>query len=106
MVASLLAPMASSLINAISGKWVMIVGKGQEGGFLPLLELPLMIKAMSGKGVTGAGRRHDTWIISSFLFPLHPLSNTSISKYFNYEPRFNGVFQEKFDLQYKMKRMS
>ena len=38
----------------------MIVGKGQEGGFLPLLELPLMIKAMSGKGVTGAVRRHDT----------------------------------------------
>ena len=60
MVASLLAPMASSLINAISGKGVMIVGKGQEGGFLPLLELPLMIKAMSGKGVTGAVRRHDT----------------------------------------------
>ena len=38
----------------------MIVGKGQEGGFLPLLELLLMIKAMSAKGVTGAGRRNDT----------------------------------------------
>ena len=42
----------------------------------------------------------------NFLFPLDPLSNTSISKYFNYEPRFNGVFQEKLDLQYKMKRIS
>ena len=42
----------------------------------------------------------------NFLFPLDPLSNTSISKYFNYEPRFNGVFQEKLDLQYKVKRIS
>ena len=24
--------------------------------------------------------------------PLHPLSNIKITKYFNYEPRFNGVF--------------
>ena len=54
MAASLIAPMASlfmkpvasSLINAISGK-------GQEGGFLPLLALPLMMKVL-GKGVTNA----------------------------------------------------
>ena len=25
------------------------------------------------------------------MFPLHPLSNIEITKYFNYEPRFNGV---------------
>ena len=52
MVASLIAPMASLLakpagssrINTISGEGVMRAGKGQEGGFLPLLALPLMIK--------------------------------------------------------------
>ena len=36
---SLMQPVTSSLINAISGK-------GQEGGFLPLLALPLMIKVL------------------------------------------------------------
>ena len=53
MVASLIEPMASLLvkpagssrINTISGEGVMRAGKGQEGGFLPLLALPLMIKA-------------------------------------------------------------
>ena len=53
MVALLIAPMASLLIkpvgssriNTISGEGVMRAGKGQEGGFLPLLALPLMIKA-------------------------------------------------------------
>ena len=42
---SLVKPVASSRINAISRKGVMRAGKGQEGGFLPLLALPLMIKA-------------------------------------------------------------
>ena len=48
MASSLLQPAASSLINAI-------YGKGQEGEFLPLLELPLRIKAL-GKGPKGIGR--------------------------------------------------
>ena len=39
MAPSLIQPVASSLINAI--KWVMRVEKGQEGGFLPSLALPL-----------------------------------------------------------------
>ena len=43
-VFSLMQPVTSSLINAISGK-------GQEGGFLPLLKLPLMIKVL-GKVVS------------------------------------------------------
>ena len=47
MVASLIQPVASSLIKAIAGKGVMRAGKRQEGGFLPSLALPLMIKAIS-----------------------------------------------------------
>ena len=31
-------------------------------------------------------------MIKNFLVPLHLLSNTKITKYFNYKPRFNGVF--------------
>ena len=27
-----------------------------------------------------------------FLAPLHPLNNIEITNYFNYEPRFNGVY--------------
>ena len=55
----MIAPMASSLINAITGKGVTRAGKRQEGGFLPLLVLPLIIKTISGKGVTRAGRRNN-----------------------------------------------
>ena len=43
----LIKPVASSLI-------ITITGKGQEGGFLPLLALPLMMKAL-GKVVRKAG---------------------------------------------------
>ena len=51
MAASLIASMASSLINSISRK-----GKGQEDGFLPLLALNLVTKAISGKGVKSMKR--------------------------------------------------
>lgn len=47
----LIQPLASSLINAISGK-------RQEDGFIPLLVLPLMIKALR-KRVRRAGRGHN-----------------------------------------------
>ena len=62
MAASLIAPVASSsiqnvassFINAIAGKEVMRAGKQQESGFLPLLALPLIIKAL-GKRVRREG---------------------------------------------------
>ena len=38
------------MINDVTGKGVGRAEKGQEGGFLPLLALPLAMKAMSGKG--------------------------------------------------------
>ena len=50
-VSSLTQPISSSFINAITGK-------GQEGRFLPLLALPLMIKVL-GKGVKKAGRGYN-----------------------------------------------
>ena len=55
MASSLIQPLASSLINAASEKVVMRARKGQKGGFLPLLELLLMMKVL-GKGVTRTGR--------------------------------------------------
>ena len=56
MTASLIQHVASSMINALSGKGVMREKKGQEVEFLPLSILPLMTKAMSEKGVTRAKR--------------------------------------------------
>ena len=53
MTSSLIQPVASSLINASTGKRVKRVEKGQEGVFLPLLALPLIVKVL-GKGVLKA----------------------------------------------------
>ena len=67
MIASLIAPMASSLmqpvvalfINDISEKGIMGEGKEQKDGYLPLLALPLMIKPIPRKGVTIAARGYN-----------------------------------------------
>ena len=50
MASSLIQPVASSLINTITRKGVGRAGKGQESRFLSLLSLPLMMKAMLGRG--------------------------------------------------------
>ena len=34
-----------------------------------------------------------------FLMPPHPLTNFEIQRYYENEPRFNGVFQEKMCLK-------
>ena len=52
----MIQPVTSLLINAITEKGIMRPGKGQEGGFLPLLELPLMMKVLS-TWFTRAGRK-------------------------------------------------
>ena len=57
MASLLIRPVASSLINAITGKGVMTAGKGQEGKFLLLLVVSLLMKVL-GKGVTRAGRTY------------------------------------------------
>ena len=58
MVSSLIQPATSSFINAVTGKWVRKAGIGQEGGFVPLLALELMMKVL-GRGVRGTGRRYN-----------------------------------------------
>ena len=40
-------------------KGVMWTGKGQEGGFLPLIALPLMIKTVSGNRLKRAGKGYN-----------------------------------------------
>ena len=47
------------------------------------------MKCISGRGVRGAGRGYMN---KNSLVLLHPLNNIKITNYFNYEPRFNGVF--------------
>ena len=56
VAASLIAPMASSLIQPVASSLMnAITRKGQEGGFLPLLALPLMMRVLE-KEVRRAGR--------------------------------------------------
>ena len=51
---SLIAPMASSLIQPVASSLINVIsGKGQEGGFLPLLALPVMIKTCNEKKLSG-----------------------------------------------------
>ena len=51
MAPSLIQPVASSFINDITGK-------GQKGGFLLLLALPLTVKVLGGK-TQRAGREYN-----------------------------------------------
>ena len=55
----MMAPVAASLIqHAASSLINPIPEKGQEGEFLPLLALPLMMKVL-GKAVARAGRGYN-----------------------------------------------
>ena len=74
--------------------------KKQDGRFPGALLAPLVdslvqlvissiVKGISGRGVRRAGRE---LMEKKVLVLLHPLSNIEINNYFNYEPRFNGVF--------------
>ena len=51
---------------------------------------PMLENVFNGKGVMRAGKRYND--IDHMDKGLYPLSNIKITKYFNYEPRFNGVF--------------
>ena len=54
MAASLIQPVASSMINSIIEKGIMRAEKGQAGGIFSLFLLFFMMKVL-GKGVTRAG---------------------------------------------------
>ena len=47
----------------------------------------------AGEGVIRAGRGIIIWIIWIKIFSSTPsFNNIQITKYFNYEPRFNGIY--------------
>ena len=93
MATSLIRPMAAS-INAISRKIVTRARKRQEGGFFPILALPLLMKAL-GKVFTTAGKDcNNKMHMDKNVQISHSLSNIEITKYFNYIPKFNGVFSK------------
>ena len=63
---------ASLVGNLLAGKGIVRAGSGNK----------------EGKGIVRAGTGKN-W---DFLIPLHPLTNFEIQKYYQNEPRFNGVF--------------
>ena len=80
MASSLIQPVASSLINAMSRKGVMRAGKGQQGRFLPLLALPLIMKVLE-KGMTRAGKGYNNMDKSVNIFSYPP----SFKQYWDYQ---------------------
>ena len=58
-VSSMIQAVASSLINAVTGKGVTRAGKRQDGGFLPFLAAPLTSEAITGKWVTTAEKEYN-----------------------------------------------
>ena len=79
--------------------------KEQKGGFLSMLlgtlGASLLGNLLTGKGVVRVGSKNNKGkgIIragsgkqSGFLMKPHPLTNFEIQKYYENEPRFNGVF--------------
>ena len=67
MTFSLTQPVATSLINAISGKGVMRAGKEKEPAFLLFLVLFLMMKVL-GKAVRKSGRGYNNMSRMDNLF--------------------------------------
>ena len=72
MTTSLIHPVVSSLINVISAKGVMKAGKKQEGVFLPLLVLLLMMKVLE-KVQQGLEKDITTWIVWTRIFSSDPV---------------------------------
>ena len=79
--------------------------KEQKGGFLSMLlgtlGTSLLGNLLAGKGIVraGSGNKKGKGIVRAgygkrleFLMPSHPLTNFEIQKYYQNEPRFNGVF--------------
>ena len=51
-----------------------------------------MNRACEGVGEGGYDRRSSKIKKNEFLMPPHPLTNFEIQKYYQDEPRFNGVY--------------
>ena len=69
--------------------------KEQRGGFLGMLlgilGASLLGNMLTGKGIVwpGYGNKKGKGIV---LIPPHPLTNFEIQKYYQNEPRFNGIY--------------
>ena len=81
--------------------------KEQKGGFLSMLVRTLgagllgnisagkrIVRAGSGNKKRKRSRKSWLWKRIGFLMPPHPLTNFDIQKYYENEPRFNGVFKK------------
>ena len=76
--------------------------KEQKGGLLSMLlgtlGARLLANMLAGKGINRAGEGFIRGGYRSkkkkkgFLIPPHPLTNFEIQKYYQNEPRFNGVY--------------
>ena len=69
----------------------------EQGGFRPMLlgtlATSILANALTGKGVIRAGKREsNNKSRSKFLMPPHPLTNFETQKYYQNEPKFNGVY--------------
>ena len=69
----------------------------EQGGFLPILlgalATSILANALAGKGVIRAGKREsNNKSRSKLLMPPHPLTNFETQKYYQNEPKFNGVY--------------
>ena len=96
MAASLIAPMAISLIKPVASSLVEgTFGKGvseiKEYGLLSLLAAPELLNVSFEKYLRGLEK--VSWCLIIWIkILLHPLTNIEITKYFNYEARFNDVY--------------
>ena len=72
--------------------------KEQKGGFLGMLlgtlGASLLGNMLTGKGIlkAGFGVSRTGYGDKKNLIPIHPLTNFEIQKYYQNEPRFNGVY--------------
>ena len=67
---------ASLLENMLTGKGILRTGYGNK----------------EGKGMLRAGYGSKDFQLKKKLIPPHPLTNFEIQKYYQSEPRFNGVY--------------
>ena len=72
----LLGTFVSLLGNMLTGKEVLRAGYENE----------------EGKGILRAGMDLKIFSLKNFLIPPHPLTNFEIQKYYQNEPRLNGVY--------------
>ena len=67
--------------------------KEQKGGFLSML-LGILGASLLGILLPGKGINCKSWLWKTmgFLIPPHPLPNFEMQKYYEDEPRFNGIY--------------